>query len=146
MMDRFSRGNHSMQRSFRHNPQALMKRKYFYAGQFIALSLANGGSGFPCLSETVYSYLCHGLDLKVYPTVDDLPDTDMKEQLEKVSNICMHIIIPSHTELGVSCWLRACILLYRCFIMWVLTNNQDSTHQILLVPWCTLRNRYYKVM
>lgn len=61
-----------------------MEKKYFYAGQLIALSLANGGPGFPCLAETVYSYLCYGLDLKVIPTVDDLTDNETKGKLEQV--------------------------------------------------------------
>ena len=61
-----------------------MEKKYFYAGQLIALSLANGGPGFPCLSEAVYSYLCYGLNLRVYPSMDDLPDDDIKDKLEQV--------------------------------------------------------------
>ena len=40
-------------RSFNHNTQALMEKKYLYAGQLISHSLANGGPGFPCLSEAV---------------------------------------------------------------------------------------------
>ena len=73
-------------RSFKHNPQALMDKKYFYAEQLIGLSLANGDPGFPCLLESVYSYLCHGLDLKVYPNIDDLPsEVDIKGKLQQVS-------------------------------------------------------------
>ena len=71
-------------RSFRHNPQALRESKYFYAGKLITLSLANGGPGFLCLSEAVYNYFCYGLNQTVYPTISDLPDTDIKEQLEQV--------------------------------------------------------------
>ena len=71
-------------RSFEHNAQTLMEKKYFYAGQLIALSLANGGPGFSCLCEAVYSYLCYGLTLRVYPTMEDIPDDDIKEKLEQV--------------------------------------------------------------
>ena len=71
-------------RSFKHNPQALLERKYYYAGQLIALSLANGGPGFPCLSEAVYSYLCYGLNVRILPTMDDISDDDIKNKLEQV--------------------------------------------------------------
>lgn len=70
--------------SFRRNPQALMERKYFYAGKLVALSLANGGPGLPCLSKAVYNYFCHALNLTVYPSIEDLPDVDVKEQLKRV--------------------------------------------------------------
>ena len=42
---------------FTHNVQGLKKRLFFMAGMFVALSLANGGPGLSCLSETVYSYV-----------------------------------------------------------------------------------------
>lgn len=61
--------------------------KYFYAGKMISLSLANGGPVFPCLSETVYSYICHGLNFTIRPTMEDLPDSDIKGQLEEVTCI-----------------------------------------------------------
>ena len=44
-------------RFFLHNVQALASRKYFYAGMLVAVSLANGGPGLPCLAEAVYEYL-----------------------------------------------------------------------------------------
>ena len=37
-------------RFFLHNVQALASRKYFYAGMLVAVSLANGGPGLPCLA------------------------------------------------------------------------------------------------
>jgi hypothetical protein len=93
-------------RSFKHNPQALMEKKYFYAGQLIALSLANGGPGIPCLCEAVYSYLCYGLNLRVYPTMLDIPDDDIKEKLEQVRTSS-----PSLPSLCVYLYLWVCLSL-----------------------------------
>ena len=57
------------------------------AGMFVALSLANGGSGLSCLSETVYSYLCYGLQLGTTKTkVCDIDDVKVREHLLKVRN------------------------------------------------------------
>ena len=56
-------------RSSVHYVQALQDRKYFNAGMLVAISLANGGPGFICLSDAVYNYFCHGLEIRVAPTV-----------------------------------------------------------------------------
>ena len=40
-----------------HNIQSVASRNLFYAGMVVALSLANGGLGFPCLAKSVFSYL-----------------------------------------------------------------------------------------
>ena len=61
-------------RSFVHIVQALAGRKFFFAGLLVALSLANGGPGFPCLAESVFNYLCYRLEAGVQPDVDDVPD------------------------------------------------------------------------
>lgn len=65
--------------------QGLTSRKFFYAGMLVAVSLANGGPGLNCLSETVYTYLCHGLQCKFTPDLSLIPDLDIKESLEQVS-------------------------------------------------------------
>ena len=72
-------------RSFLHNTQALASRRYFYAGKLVALSLAGGGPGFPCLSETVYKYLCYGINAQLALKIEELPDYDIREKLDKVS-------------------------------------------------------------
>ena len=55
------------------------------AGMFVALSLANGGPGISCLSETVYSYLCYGLQRgKMISKVCDIDDVTVREHLLKV--------------------------------------------------------------
>lgn len=51
---------------------------------FVALSLANGGPGFPCLAESVFNYLCYGLGPKVQPKIEELADIEIKGKLEKV--------------------------------------------------------------
>ena len=74
------------------NVDGIRKRKLIFilAGMFVALSLANGGQGFDCLSETVYSYLCYGLCSGIIvSTVDDIADNLIKEHLLKV---CDYII------------------------------------------------------
>ena len=54
-------------------------------GMFVALSLANGGPGLSCLSETVYSYLCYGLQQGMTITkVCDIDDDKVREHLLKV--------------------------------------------------------------
>ena len=74
----------SDRRSFVHNMQAVATRRFFYGGMLIALSLANGGPGFPCLAKPVFNYLCYGLGLKVQPEIEDIPDIEIREKLEKV--------------------------------------------------------------
>ena len=55
------------------------------AGMFVGLSLANGGHGLSCLSETVYSYLCNGLQRGMTITnVCDIDDVTVREHLLKV--------------------------------------------------------------
>ena len=79
-------------RSFVRNIEGIRKRKFFLAGLFVALSLANGGQGFDCLSETVYSYLCYGqCSGKIASKVDDIADNLIKEHLLKVCDYnCVH--------------------------------------------------------
>ena len=70
---------------FTHNVQGLKKRLFFMAGMFVALSLANGSPGISCLSETVYSYLCYGLQRgKMISKVCDIDDVTVREHLLKV--------------------------------------------------------------
>lgn len=74
----------SDRRSFVHNVQALASRKFFYAGMLIALSMANGGPGFPCLAVSVFNYLCFGLEHGFEVEMEDLPDTDIIGKLDKI--------------------------------------------------------------
>ena len=83
-------------RSFVHNVHGVRKRVFYMAGMFVALSLANGGPGLECLSETIYSYLCFGLrEGKIIPKIDDIPDVDVKEHMLKVTAVfvCVSLIV-----------------------------------------------------
>ena len=72
-------------RSFVRNIEGIRKRKFFLTGLFVALSLANGGQGFDCLSETVYSYLCYGLcSGNIISNIHDIADDLIREHLLKV--------------------------------------------------------------
>ena len=73
---------------FVHNVQGVRNRLFYFAGLFVAVSLANGDPGLHCLSEAVYSYMCHGLYLKRLPSkVDDIPDEKMKASMLKVQYV-----------------------------------------------------------
>lgn len=72
-------------RSFVHNIQGVAKRKFFFAGALVAISLANGGPGFLCMAKAVFNYLCYGLGPMVQPELDDMPDFEIKEKLDRVS-------------------------------------------------------------
>lgn len=80
-------------RIFIRNFQGVQNRLFYIAGMLVAISLANGGPGFPCLSQTIYSYLSHGLcPGKIQPVVEDIPDVKVKEHLLKVflKTVCAH--------------------------------------------------------
>jgi len=57
---------------------------------FVAVSLAKGGPGLTCLSETVYSNLSYGLQKgKIVCKVDEIPDIKVRTHLEKVCVQCV---------------------------------------------------------
>ena len=72
-------------RSFVHNIQAITEQKFFFSGMLVAISLGNGGPGFPCMAEAVCNYLGHGLGPMVQPEVEDVPDFEIRAKLERVS-------------------------------------------------------------
>ena len=77
-------GSHDS-RTFVRNVQALQNRLFYIAGMLVIISLANDGPGFPCLSQTIYSYLCHGLcPGKIQLVIGDITDIKVKEHLLKV--------------------------------------------------------------
>ena len=70
---------------FVHNAQGVRNNIFYYAGLFVALSIANGSPGLDCLSETVYNYICHGLTPgNLQCTVDEIPDGRVKDSMLKV--------------------------------------------------------------
>ena len=100
-------------RSFAHNVQAMAQRKFFVAGRIVALSLVNGGPGFPCLADSVFNFLSYGLGNKVIPDIHDFPDPFIKEKLNRVR--INNVVIPStHAQEGYCSWvcLSVCLLNY----------------------------------
>ena len=72
-------------RLFAHNLQGIRKQTFYMAGVFVALSLANRGPALKCLSESVYSYLCYGLQKgKIVSKVDEISDDRVRTHLLKV--------------------------------------------------------------
>ena len=58
---------------------------FFRIGQIIAMSVVQGGCGFPFLSEAVFTYICCGdvTNIKVDP--DDLADGILRTVIYKVN-------------------------------------------------------------
>lgn len=85
-------------RLFAHNLQGIRKQIFYMAGVFVALSLANGGPALKCLSESVYSYLCYGLQKgKIVSKVDEIYDDKVRTHLLKVCT-WMHYRIRSNFQ------------------------------------------------
>ena len=63
---------------------------YRILGKYAAMSITQGGSGFPFLDPAVYMYLCNNIWSPVPIPVDSLPDPDLKLA---VMNVCMVIIL-----------------------------------------------------
>lgn len=63
----------------------LQAKKFYHVGQLIAISLVNGGSGFPYMAPPMYQYLC-GVDMSENKvSLEDVPSFEVKEMLQKVS-------------------------------------------------------------
>ena len=77
-------------RFFVHNVQVLASRKFFCAGILVAVSLANGGPGLPCLAEAVFAYIGNGIQGAIHPDLRLIPDEEIRERLEAVS-LCQPI-------------------------------------------------------
>ena len=45
-----------------HSAHALLSRLFFYVGNLIAASIAQGGPGPCCFPEWMYEYICHGIE------------------------------------------------------------------------------------
>ena len=58
----------------------------FNLGRYIAMSICQGGCGFPFLAQPVYTYLCTGKITEVVLASSDAPDPVLQFVLQKVSN------------------------------------------------------------
>lgn len=66
-----------------HNVQALADNKYYVVGKIIATSLVQGGQPPVCFSPAVADYLVFD-EVKSSPCLQDIPDYDVRQKLEKV--------------------------------------------------------------
>ena len=68
-------------------PLFSQRKKFFYMGQLMAMSLAQEGSGFPYIAPPVYEYLCGAQLSTIDPTVEDVPNLEVKSSTEELLNI-----------------------------------------------------------
>ena len=62
-------------------------------GQFVAMSIVQGGSGFPFLAPSVYEYFVTGKCTGITVDNGDIPDHMLKYIIEKVRLVCILIMI-----------------------------------------------------
>ena len=66
----------------------LKDKKFFYVGNLVAMGLVQGGSGIPFLAPPVYNYLC-GMSMQaVKVSLEDAPNFEVQELVEKVHVRC----------------------------------------------------------
>lgn len=67
-----------------HNIAEVDRKTYYFVGVILAMSIVHGGPA-PCFfTEAVADFILYGLD-KTRPTIEDVPDTVVRMQLDKVS-------------------------------------------------------------
>ena len=59
-------------------------RVFFQMGQLIAMSVVQGGCGFPFFSEAVFDYICHGDVTIIHVDPNDLSDGVLRVVVCKV--------------------------------------------------------------
>ena len=59
-------------------------RDLFYLGQYEAMSILQGGGGFPFLAEAVYEYLSTQKCLGVSIAAEDMPNATLRFVIQKV--------------------------------------------------------------
>ena len=75
------------------------ERKFYYVGQLVAMSLAQGGSGFPFFAPSVFKYLKGDSIYGISVPVCEVPDMEVRAVLEKVQSsisclqLCVHVCI-----------------------------------------------------
>ena len=67
-----------------HNISAVEKNTFYFVGIMLAMSIVHGGPA-PCFfTEAVADFILYGLG-KTKPTVEDVPDSDVRVKLQSVS-------------------------------------------------------------
>ena len=72
---------------FRHNISALQRKEYYAFGQLTALGILQGSPGPKYFSKTVVDYIFSGCAENLQPTVDEIPNTDIKDCLQKLEKV-----------------------------------------------------------
>lgn len=67
----------------RHSVVELERRSFYYIGVMLALSLVHGGPAPQFFSGAVADYIVTGIR-GVKPSIGDIPDSDVRQSLEKV--------------------------------------------------------------
>ncbi len=67
-----------------HNIMELRKGTFKLIGEAFALSIIHGGPGPQCLSHPVVDYLSYGLH-KINGTIEDIPDSNIRQKVKQVS-------------------------------------------------------------
>ena len=60
----------------------------FKLGQYVGMSILQGGSGFPFLSDSVYKYLSTGVGLSISVVTEEIGDVTLRFIINKVQ--CCH--------------------------------------------------------
>ena len=64
--------------------------KFEHVGKLMAMSLIQGGSGFPYLAPPMYDYLCGKDAISIEVSAEDVPSIDVTQLLQKVTTFCTH--------------------------------------------------------
>lgn len=63
----------------------MQEKEFYYFGQYVAMSIAQGGSGFPFIAESLYHYMATGkCDGSLFNTAH-LPDSTLQFVIDKVA-------------------------------------------------------------
>lgn len=64
---------------------SLQRNKYYQLGMLMAMSIVQGGSGFPFLAPPIFQYIC-GVEIRrISISNEDVPEYDVKKLIEDVS-------------------------------------------------------------
>ena len=77
-----------------HNIQALANNDFYLIGKIISTSIIQGGQPPVCFAAPVADFLVYN-EIRCSPSLEDIPDVDLREKLRKVLTIilfaiCMH--------------------------------------------------------
>lgn len=60
------------------------RNELYHLGQYIAMSIVQGGCGLPCLADPVYEYICSGKCTYLDVDNEEIPDSKLKFVVQKV--------------------------------------------------------------